>query len=136
MQNGRMDGRKKYVRKTSSDADYEDDGTTEDSDENSANSPETKPIHGSRYSPLTFQSEISSGASPTGTQAGAKKRCENCKKRTSKPHQKSHQKNTGKTSNGAGSEGTEDGTKTGTKIPDFLPETKRQQSVPKSYLGK
>ncbi len=51
MQNGRMDGRKKNARKTSGDADYEDDGTTEDSDENSANSPETKPIRGSRYDP-------------------------------------------------------------------------------------
>ncbi|EDV1942637.1 hypothetical protein ACLH9T_004737 [Salmonella enterica] len=46
-----MDGRKKNARKTSGDADYEDDGTTEDSDENSANSPETKPIRGSRYDP-------------------------------------------------------------------------------------
>lgn len=46
MQNGRMDGRKKNARKTSSDADYEDDDVADDSDENSANSPETKRIPG------------------------------------------------------------------------------------------
>ncbi|EAQ6130173.1 hypothetical protein AXA91_16785 [Salmonella enterica] len=93
-----MDGREKNVRKTSSDADYEDDDVAEDSDENSANSPETKPIHGSRYSPLTFQSEVSSGASPTGTQTGTQNEgcvSQNCtKKRTSE--------NAGKSSNDAG----------------------------------
>lgn len=58
MQNSRTDGRKKNARKTSRDADYEDDSTAYDSYENSANSPETKPIRGSRYDPPTSPKSV------------------------------------------------------------------------------
>ncbi|HCL5309934.1 TPA: hypothetical protein N2G38_002213 [Salmonella enterica] len=42
---------KKNARKTSRDADYEEDGMAENGDENYASSSETKPIRGSRYDP-------------------------------------------------------------------------------------